>query len=148
MGDLKRYTIMKQKYIIRSVIIIMSFFATFVFSLVISLLFLESDPFDMCYDASNEVEKNPTLKTVTKFMNHGTDGEVSYLHLALFGKLLANHPSIFKEVYYSEASEKHSYFQDLSILGERIFEYYPELKPSNFDKVYAEIKWLKKVNEN
>ena len=130
----------------KSIVIILLGFFLAVFIIGIFILSIEDNSDIRCFNASNEVEKNPSTETVSDFMNLNTDGEGSYLHLALFGRLFTLYPEIFQKVYEAENTKKHHYFNDLSHVGDGVFEYYPKLEPKAFDEVFLECKWISDKN--
>lgn len=87
---------------------------------------------------------NPTAKNLRKLLKSPSDGEDSYLKMAMVGHAFGNHPNLMREVAndIQHANERRA-IELVSTLGSRVFEYYPELEPPEFDQVYQQHRWLK-----
>ncbi len=69
--------------------------------------------------------------------------------MALVGEAFGQHPEVFRRIHSSSSSaEQEEAFRMLSELGDRVFEYYPDREPMDFDTAYQAATWLDKKKQN
>ncbi len=92
---------------------------------------------------SQSFENDPAETQLRELLNLRTDGAMSYLKMALVGEAFGNHPNQFQLIAndLNTRKEKES-FRWLRDYGAGVFEYYPDRKPKEFDKVYSAATWL------
>jgi len=89
-------------------------------------------------------ESDPGEKALRALLNVRTDGEVSYLHMALIGKAFAQQPDLFRAAATNLGTEmERRSFRWLAESGDAVFEYYPDHEPQSFDQVFQDSAWLK-----
>lgn len=96
------------------------------------------------YARSQSFESNPIEARLRELLNTRTDGDMSYLKMALVGEAFGKHPEQFKQIANDLRTwkERESY-QCLRDFGSGVFEHYQELKPKGFDNTYHAATWLK-----
>ena len=96
------------------------------------------------YSRAQSFGANPIELRLRELLNSRTDGATSYLKMALVGEAFGNHPNQFKFILDDlKTGEERESFRWLREQGAGVFEYYPERKPKEFDKVYNSARWLK-----
>ncbi len=95
------------------------------------------------YARSQSFESNSIETRLRELLNSRTDGAMSYLKMALVGEAFGNHPDQFQLIAGDlNTREEQESFRWLRDYGAGVFEYYPNLKPKGFDKVYSAAMWL------
>lgn len=97
-------------------------------------------------ELAGEFESDPSPRRLRALLNYPADAAYSYYKMALIGASFAKHPAAFREVAadFRTAEERRS-LRTLAARGADVFEYHPELKPSDFDAHFAVQGWLEKL---
>ena len=117
-------------------------------AVVVSLMIFVGDPdhHRELDELAGHFESDPSPQRLRDLLNHPADAAYSYYKMALIGASSVKHPNAFQSVADDlRTDEERESLQRLASRGAGVFEYHPELKPSDFEKAFREQKWLTKV---
>lgn len=104
------------------------------------------DRYEEMDELAGRFESHPSPQHLRDLLNYPADASYSFYHMALVGASFARHPSAFQEVAGKFRTEsEREILQELASRGAEVFEYYPELKPVDFEQRFEEQVWLKKI---
>jgi hypothetical protein len=136
---------MKQT-IVRSVIIAFGLFCVAVIGLIV--FGGDTNHFEELDSLSARINADPTPENLRDLLNYPADGEYSYYQMALTGALFSKHPEVFESVSKNiQTDQERSGVELLARLGTGVFEYYPEIKPADFDQQFIDQTWLQQHGE-
>ncbi|MBK1832401.1 hypothetical protein JIN77_16830 [Verrucomicrobiaceae bacterium R5-34] len=89
-------------------------------------------------------EDEPTEERLRALLNYPSDGAYAYYHVVLVGEAFSANPKIFRSVYLNiETNRERWHINNLATLKDRVFGYYPEREPWNFDRqIERNQSWL------
>ena len=88
-------------------------------------------------------EEKPNERNLVRLLGTRRDGASAYLHMAHVGRAFAQHPELFREVAESLApGAAREAITQLAELGKGVFEYHPELEPTDFGARLGAADWL------
>jgi len=131
-----------KKTVVRSAILLFGLLC-----LGIAVLFVfstgENNPYEELDSLSAPIDVHPTPEHLRDLLNYPSDGAISYYQIALTGAAFAKHPEVFRAVSEDlQTDRERGRVALLATLGARVFEYHPELKPSDFEQRMREQRWL------
>ena len=104
---------------------------------VVGLIFFVGDPnhYEELDALSARIDADPTPRHLRDLLNYPADGAYSYYQMALTGASFSKHPEVFQAVAENMQTDlEQSGVERLARLGAGVFEYHPEIKPSEFDQ--------------
>lgn len=119
-------------------------FGLIAISVVGALIFVgDGNPSEELHGTAMEFHSEPTEHQLRRLLNVESDGEFSYLKMALVGRAFAEQPAIFRSVAASPTTRlEQKCIDDLGRLGAQIFEYHEALKPLGFEAALRNATWL------
>lgn len=97
-------------------------------------------------ELADRLDSEPSPEHLRELLNYPADGAYSYYKSALVGVSSVNHPKSFQAVAADPRSEEEfEILQRLASRGAGVFEYHPELKPTDFEKRFEEQSWLAEI---
>jgi hypothetical protein len=138
---LKNITV--RKVIVRSAIVVFGLLCAAVISL--CLFVGDPDPYQELDALSYRFDVDPSPEHLRDLLNYPVGSALSYYKMALVGASFSNHSGVFRAVSEDLKTDREiNQIQMLATYGAGVFEYYPELKPSEFDERFSEQSWLGK----
>lgn len=124
---------------------IVAFIALSVTVLGLCLFAKPPDHYKNLDDLAAQLNSDPTSEHLRDLLNYRADASFYFYKMAIYGASFAKYPDIFREVSKDiRTEEEFDCIKDLASSGSGVFEYHPELKPSDFDRRFQDQKWLKK----
>ncbi|MBT8044322.1 MAG: hypothetical protein KJO79_05170 [Verrucomicrobiae bacterium] len=100
------------------------------------------------YEELDKIAQNykavPSEDRLRDLLNYPSDGACAYYHLALVGEAFSMNPRMFRAVSQDMKTDSERWhIHQLASLRDRVFEYFPERKPSKFDEqIESNQSWL------
>ncbi|MCP5537295.1 MAG: hypothetical protein H7A51_13825 [Akkermansiaceae bacterium] len=86
-------------------------------------------------ELAQDYEANPSEDRLRDFLNYPSDGAYAYYHMALVGEAFSQNPRLFQKVAQDLKTDREVYWMhSIASYGDGVFEHYPELEPSGFDR--------------
>lgn len=125
---------------------IVAFFMLCIAVVALCLFTAPPDRYQELDDLSARLDSDPSSQHLRDLLNYRADASHSFYKMAVVGASFAKHPEIFRAVSkdFRTEAERDS-MEDLASLGTRVFEYHPELKPSDFELRLEGEKWLEDI---
>ena len=110
---------------------------------ILPLSFASAGPHAEMEKLARQFESEPTPHQLRKLLRYPAQSAASYYQMALVGAAFARHPEVFQVVAEGSApQEELGMIQILATSGTEVFQYHPELKPREFDRVFQGQNWL------
>ena len=104
------------------------------------------DHYQKLDDLSAQLDSDPSSQHLRGLLNYRADASYYFYKMAVVGASFAKYPDIFRAVSNDfRTDEERQSMEDLASLGTRVFEYHPELKPSDFERHLQGQKWLEQI---
>lgn len=112
--------------------------------IVIFLMTQEVDHHERLDSLVQKFDENPSDANLRQLINYPSDGDFAYYHIALIGQSFTKHTNSYKILNDDLRTNKERFFMNsLASLGDGIFQYFPELKPDDFDRCFHDNQsWL------
>ena len=128
---------------VRTFIILFASVSLVLVILTLSIPSGSTGPHEEMDELARRFESEPTPKQLRKLLRYPAQSAASYYQMALVGAAFARHPEVFRVVVDGPTDKEE--LQSLSTLatyGTDVFQYFPGLKPPEFERVFQEEAWM------